>query len=261
MKTLIHVIFILCPPKSGSTLLEILLGTHQDIFSIGERRVNSNICNCGSEIAHCTFWSKINSMSKTKNIINEINENSDVKNFHELFDYILQHTNKKIILDSSKNINFLKELLKREDLFKVKIIDLVRNPMDLVQIQKKKWLINKRETGMNYYKSIFYIYVFWIKKISLIKKIKFVSTYNEIVLDKEKSINKILSKINLNLFNEISVDKKQIHSLGGSGVRDGYKNLKYDDNLNYLNFFEFSLSFILLMPLNIIQKIYLFVKK
>ena len=131
MNKIINIIFILCPPKSGSTLYEILLGSHQEIFSIGERRVGSEICNCGSKIEKCIFWSKINSMSNSKNIINDISENSNPKHFYELFNYILEYTGKKIILDSSKDLNFLKDILKRKDLFKVEIIDLVRNPMDL----------------------------------------------------------------------------------------------------------------------------------
>lgn len=261
MKNLINIVFILCPPKSGSTLLEILLGTHKDIFSIGERRLDTEICNCGSKVTDCIFWSEINSMSKTKNIVNDTNENSDIGNFYELFSLILKHSNKKIILDSSKNFKFLKKILKKNDLFSVEIIDLVRNPIDLVIIQKKKWLINKKQKGMNFYKSIFYLYVFWFKKISIIKNITLVSTYSDIVFDKEKALNKILVKINLNIFDKIAVDKKQIHSLGGSGIRESYEQLKYDKNLHYLNSFEYWISFILLIPLNIIQKIYLLVKK
>jgi hypothetical protein len=261
MNKIINIIFILCPPKSGSTLYEILLGSHQEIFSIGERRVDSKICNCGSKIEECIFWSKINSMSNPRNIINDINENSNPKHFYELFNYILEYTGKKIILDSSKDINFLKGILKRKDLFKVEIIDLVRNPIDLVQIQKKKWLINKKEKGMNFYKSIFYIYIFWIKKFLIIEDITIVTKYSEIIYDKKKFLNQILGKMNLNLFNNIIVNKKHIHSLGGSGVRESYEKLKYDNNLDHLNFFEFLLSCILLMPLSIFQKIYLFVKK
>jgi len=261
MNKIINIIFILCPPKSGSTLYEILLGSHQEIFSIGERRVGSEICNCGSKIEKCIFWSEINSMSNSKNIINDISENSNPKHFYELFNYILEYTGKKIILDSSKDLNFLKDILKRKDLFKVEIIDLVRNPMDLVQIQKKKWLINKKKKGMNFYKSIFYIYVFWIKKIFIIKDITVVSKYSDIINDKKKFLNQVLGKMNLSLFSNIIVNKKNIHSLGGSGIREGYEKLKYDNNLDHLNFLEFLLSYILLIPINIFQKIYLFLKR
>ena len=107
MNKVINIIFILCPPKSGSTLIEILLGSHHDIFSIGERRVDSQICNCGSEIKKCIFWSKINSMSSSKNIVNDINENSNPKHFYELFNYILEYSGKKIILDQKIHFSIL----------------------------------------------------------------------------------------------------------------------------------------------------------
>ena len=114
---------------------------------------------------------------------------------------------------------------------------------------------------MNFYKSIFYLYVFWIKKLFIIKDITLVTKYYEIIYDKKKFLNQILDKMNLSLFNNIIVNKKHIHSLGGSGVRESYEKLKYDNNLDHLNFFEFLLSYILLMPLNFFQKIYLIVKR
>ena len=67
--------------------------------------------------------------------------------------------------------------------------------------------------------------------------------------------------MNLSLFDNIIVNKKNIHSLGGSGIRDGYEKLKYDNNLDHLNFLECLLSYILLIPINIFQKIYLFLKR
>lgn len=70
-----RILFIISAAHSSSTLLDMLLGTHLDIFSIGEivnylRAVKNNLepCVCGKIVNKCNFW---------KPIINQINKRSD----------------------------------------------------------------------------------------------------------------------------------------------------------------------------------------
>jgi hypothetical protein len=57
------VIYITSDNRSGSTLLDLLLGNHKDIISIGElRRLNQCLndnCMCGRRIIDCYFWQKV----------------------------------------------------------------------------------------------------------------------------------------------------------------------------------------------------------
>jgi hypothetical protein len=62
----IPVIYILSSGRSGSTLLDLLLGTHPDIWTLGEAQIlpwevkeNRLPCGCGSNITACKFWRPI----------------------------------------------------------------------------------------------------------------------------------------------------------------------------------------------------------
>lgn len=61
-----RVIFILGYGRSGSTLLDMMLGTHPDIFGAGEmsticRHVwpNNEICSCQQGVRQCAIWSRV----------------------------------------------------------------------------------------------------------------------------------------------------------------------------------------------------------
>ena len=79
MKKKPEIIFILSAGRSGSTLLDKLLGSHSSTFSLGEigsfkdyygRNV---ICSCESLLKECEFWSKINDEIDLNKIDNKVN--------------------------------------------------------------------------------------------------------------------------------------------------------------------------------------------
>lgn len=66
-----HIIYIISQRRSGSTLIENLLGQHPNVVSVGEYRLLKDHfhrrgpgklwkwkCNCGEDIVNCKFWSK-----------------------------------------------------------------------------------------------------------------------------------------------------------------------------------------------------------
>ena len=62
----IPVIYILSNGRSGSTLLDLLLGTHPDIWTLGEAQIlpwelkeNRLPCGCGANVNSCEFWQAI----------------------------------------------------------------------------------------------------------------------------------------------------------------------------------------------------------
>lgn len=63
---MIPVIYILSNGRSGSTLLDLLLGTHPNIWTLGEAHIlpwelkeNRLPCGCGAQVTACEFWSVI----------------------------------------------------------------------------------------------------------------------------------------------------------------------------------------------------------
>ena len=55
-------LYITCPGRSGSTLLDMILGNHSKIVSTGEvgnlrlAFAKNEMCTCGSELQECPFW-------------------------------------------------------------------------------------------------------------------------------------------------------------------------------------------------------------
>jgi len=62
---MVKYIFICCPGHSGSTLLDLLIGSHSRVRSLGEiSHLSKNIalntpCSCGVAVKECSFWKKI----------------------------------------------------------------------------------------------------------------------------------------------------------------------------------------------------------
>lgn len=62
----IPVIYILSNGRSGSTLLDMLLGLYPEVWTLGEAQIlpwelreNRAPCGCGTELSECNFWSSI----------------------------------------------------------------------------------------------------------------------------------------------------------------------------------------------------------
>jgi hypothetical protein len=68
----IEVLYIAGAGRSGSTLLEIILGNYSGFFSIGEARYfweyieqENILCGCGEGLISCEFWSRVLSRLNT----------------------------------------------------------------------------------------------------------------------------------------------------------------------------------------------------
>ena len=56
------IVFTLCPPFHGATLLSLLLNNHSKILALGDTnpaRTFEQGCSCGEKVADCAFWKEI----------------------------------------------------------------------------------------------------------------------------------------------------------------------------------------------------------
>ncbi|MEQ9623691.1 sulfotransferase family protein [Coleofasciculus chthonoplastes] len=145
--------------RSGSTLLDTLLGNHPAIFSAGElsfwfeELLNGSLCSCGKPYHKCEFWQRIiNQLHMkipefnyeeanciTRNVEKVTFSNKSSINYINLweitFNSILEVSEKEIIVDSSKSIRktFRRVNLLTKNLdFEVKVIHLVRDPRAVI---------------------------------------------------------------------------------------------------------------------------------
>lgn len=66
MHSPVPVIYILSSGRSGSTLTDLLLGSHPEIWTLGEAnlltselRKEGMLCGCGAPIQECAFWNEV----------------------------------------------------------------------------------------------------------------------------------------------------------------------------------------------------------
>ncbi len=122
------IIYIAGLGHSGSTILDMVLGTHSKMIGLGEimpfiRRKNhesdnKSTCSCGQKGSECEFWGKIENMMKKYNT----EEEAYLKIADFFFDL---YGNDTILVDSSKNsYSYLKLLNEKFDL---KVIFLTRD--------------------------------------------------------------------------------------------------------------------------------------
>lgn len=167
----LKVIYIVGEGRSGSTLLERLLGQHSKIFSAGELKhiwersfLDNQLCSCGKSFYDCEIWTEIrknftqkidnvdpkeimeafNKTSRLRHYIlkkNLDNQFSKVINniYTKLYESILETTEKEFVIDASKHPVFahILGLNKNIDLY---IIHLVRDSRGVTYswLKKKK---------------------------------------------------------------------------------------------------------------------------
>lgn len=153
------VLYIAGAGRSGSTLLEMILGNVPGFFSIGEARFfwqylqkDDIKCGCGNLIAECAFWSKVikhlnnntlvnfsdvavraAKVDRTRNMLlrhfpkNLLQSSGDfAQAISYLYDAIWEKSGYQVIVDSSKVPSHLYLLLKKSCI-DIRVIHLVRD--------------------------------------------------------------------------------------------------------------------------------------
>ncbi|MBD3249157.1 hypothetical protein GF336_03870 [Candidatus Woesearchaeota archaeon] len=228
-------IYIAGTGHSGSTLIDMLIGSSEDVLSLGElsfynlykndisykKGTKKYICACGKRFKRCDFWSKISSSIRIKKfyslkeslyiILNifipqlGIKKMSDQTN--KLIEEIKKHKTFNYVLDSSKDPRRLFLLLENPAL-EVYSIVMMRRAEAVAYSYSRKGRIQKSK---NYYLMILQ----WILINFLIKKI--LKDKKHILVDYEdfcKYPKKYIRAINRKLGIRIDEDDylKQINS-------------------------------------------------
>lgn len=132
----LKIIYILSHSRSGSTILDVLLGQHPEICSAGELRnlyrygfLEKQFCSCGEKVVSCVFWKELSSIFFGKLGSNNIEQlQNNLFHFERrrslpftyffrrqsswhmyktqlltLYQTLAELTEKRVIVDSSKN--------------------------------------------------------------------------------------------------------------------------------------------------------------
>lgn len=141
MSSKIPVIYIAGSSHSGSTLLDLLLGSHSAVESVGEAKKIPEIlarlakgekvsCTCRHELGSCPLWSDL--------LAGDVgNVERDASATARLYEKVLGKGKKTVILDSSKTLGRTL-LFARSELFDPLFIHLVRDSRAVVFSGRRK---------------------------------------------------------------------------------------------------------------------------
>ena len=139
-----RILYIVGSGRSGSTLLDLLLGSHPEIESGGEcykyaryfspssmRPDNKRICTCGMHVHECGYWKAVREvLMRNYGEVNFDLETPDADRFIEwnrrVIDAILDVSGKAMFVDSSKHFHRLRRLVD-SGAFEVAAVHLVRD--------------------------------------------------------------------------------------------------------------------------------------
>jgi hypothetical protein len=129
------VAYICGSAHSGSTLLSLLLGSHPGMISLGEiaqtvRKMHmpASACTCGEEARKCPVWGQV---------LEAVGSLPAERRLFAAVDLLLERTRPATVVDSSKGLPTLKDLLSVDGL-EVRAIHLIRDGRAVACSNRKK---------------------------------------------------------------------------------------------------------------------------
>ena len=256
MNAPIKVIYILSLGHSGSTLLDLILGSHSQIESVGEIKAfgkywksfsdnslkleSKDRCTCGFHVNECEYWSKVKhevdaNCGKFDTVPDFNSKEQFAQNNYCLLKAILKVSEKTIVCDSSKNPLRLKNFLDSE-LFEVFILHLVRDSRAVAYSWAKKGAQfgKTKKPQYNYYNALKSWQKFNTNSYSKFSNFNsyFCLKYEDFVNTPQESISKILEKTNLNFeSDQLQFWKLKHHNIYGNRIRfRGKQEIKKDSS-------------------------------
>ncbi|SIR46648.1 sulfotransferase family protein [Halanaerobium kushneri] len=242
MKT---IVYIAGYGRSGSTLLERILGSNKKLFGLGEVKFlfnslmdNDSYCSCGEKILKCDYWSKViketnlNDINylqelerlRRKNeylhtiIFNNKNEYTEILN--DLYKSFIEYTptETKYVIDSSKTArdSFFRPFILSKNL-NVKVIHLVRDGRGCMwsnikgsnrKIEKgldPKLKFPSLRTAISWSLANLSPQIFQYKYSNNYIRVK----YEDFVENPDKSLSRISKYLDVDLSEQINMLKKQ----------------------------------------------------
>jgi len=246
------VIYIMGCGRSGTTILDIILGNHSGFLSLGELNNamdawnKKRTCSCGVPVRQCRIWKNVGNIffrsdsggehykiAKYQNdierqifIIKHILGFYDPSMIHEYHSYIYnifrvleESSSAKAIIDSSKSVGRALALLRNAKI-DVQIIHLVRDPRGVYFSFQKKNLITST-------KNIWSLVAYWNKvnflaslaRLRLGDKKVLQVRYEDLISNTDKTIDKIavfikedLSDVKIKLRDEVVMERGHLAS-------------------------------------------------
>lgn len=223
------IVYIAGLGHSGSTLLDLLLGSHSKMIGLGEimpfiRRKNREIdnratCSCGKKGNECDFWSKADEVIK--------NTNNETDAYIALANYFFEkYGDETLLVDSSKNS--YPHLQKVSEEFNLKILFLTRD--------YRSWTFSRYADKGGF--SILWAYRWFAENKKIEYQLKKMNLefykvgYEELALYPDFILKKVCKFIDVDFEeNMLSPDNTNSHIINGNLLRadkEKRSSIKYD---------------------------------
>jgi hypothetical protein len=265
------VIYIMGCGRSGTTILDIILGNHSGFLSVGELNnfrqawFGKKFCSCGSLVTDCEIWKKIGdrffdsdrqngsikmydyqaNYERQRVIWKQIfgfHKHNEIQQYHlyifNIFKELQDLSSCTTIIDSSKSAGRALALLRNEKL-DVKVLHVVRDPRGLYHSYQK------RHVGTPV-KSIWSSAIYWNTTNFLADMIKLNYRENRVIriryedlvykpnetIDKiEKFLNESLADVKEKIENEVPLGRA--HLASGNRLRTQKSALKLKPDIEW----------------------------
>jgi len=239
------IIYIASLPHSGSTLLDLLLGSHSEIEGLGEvsklkRYADAPFdgpldrkqqCTCGAAcIWRCPHWQKVEAaLRKQGSSLRDLSVTAmGRRRFRRdnglLYSAVLEATGKTFVVDSSKSAPRLQRLI-AADTHKVYPVFLYRQPHGQINSMVKKYGNPDRALIDNLHANEAILDALQGRSFVTVR-------YEDIAADPSRTLSKILNPLGLE-FEDCQLDWARLphHNLAGNAMRfSGNGELKEDDS-------------------------------
>lgn len=290
-KNKIPVVYIVGRGRSGSTLLENLIGESNELFPVGEFRLwhkcfnEKYTCGCGASNKNCKFWSEVFSIYSEETIENYRNLFLSIMGYKkqfflkkddnqkelliaiaELYRRIHEVSGGKVIVDASKNPYF-GYLLSQIEEIDLKVLHIIRDPRAVTfswirqleradreehELYRQKMSTTKSAMLWN---ASNYLSESFKGKIS--REQVFTLKYEEMTNDLETSLQKVFNHIGMD-FPGVPKIIREKHSISGNPSRlksaGEIKIRKDQDWIKGLKTADYLLSSILTFPFLVYYK-------
>lgn len=220
------VIYIAGSGHSGSTLLDLIIGSHSKVESVGEikpQRISrlvqplseDHLCSCGSKVAECDYWQSIVQDMSAQGFPDPLQYASgDPVIIDAFIASVLRTAGAAVYGESTKNWRRLSELKSNPSL-DVRTIHLVRDPRAVA-------FSHKRKKGKSLLKRIRAKHWFWLPFASSRADGALTVRYEDMVTDTAQVIGRVMT------FTDERFEPSQLnfrsnihHNLSGNRMRYG----------------------------------------
>jgi hypothetical protein len=254
--------------RSGSTILDMMLGANASAFSTGQlAELRSWIdthgyCTCGRVIDECPFWSQVLtsdevSVLPTLNVAGRAHkitgtlraitlgttpaEAREADAAWSLFARIAASTGKRVVIDSSKAALRLAQLMNSADGTRVRLIHLVREPCGYVSSVSFATRAEAADGAVGYtdVRPKRLAVADWLAQNILVLIVGIfalrgryrVVTYEQMTLNPEGVLPELAEFLGMEFEPSMlpPLERTQFHLIGGNSSRLGFSELRYDD--------------------------------